>query len=204
MKKIVNYPFEIMRRLYNWTINFSKSKHSNYALFTIAFMESSFFPIPPDVLLIPLVVGQPRKWWQKAAVCTLGSLIGAFLGYVIGYVLYETVGIALINLYNLQDAIVILSQKYSQNAFLAIFTAAFTPIPYKAITISAGMFQISLLELFLASLLGRAGRFFLVSLALRIFGEKIQYTIEKYFNILSLIFVFLLILGFIILKYFAR
>ncbi|MDR0486459.1 MAG: VTT domain-containing protein [Elusimicrobiota bacterium] len=201
MKKIINYPFKLMRDLYDWTISFSKSKHSNYALFTAAFIESSFFPIPPDVLLIPLVVGEPKKWIQKASICALGSICGAFLGYLIGYVFFETVGTYLVNLYNLHSAIDLLGEKYAENAFLAVFSAAFTPLPYKAITISAGMFKISLLTLFLGSLFGRAGRFFIVAGALRIFGAKIQHSIEKYFNILSITFLVLLIAGFVLLKY---
>ena len=201
MKKIINYPFVLMRRLYDWTLHFAKTKSSNYALFAIAFMESSFFPIPPDVLLIPLVVGQPKKWIQKAAICTLGSIIGAFFGYLIGWTFFETVGMAIVNFYNLQEPMAALGEKYAQNAFLAIFTAAFTPIPYKAITISAGMFKISLMSLFIGSLFGRAGRFFIVSGAIRIFGAKIQNVIEKYFNILSVVFTVLLILGFLFLKH---
>jgi membrane protein YqaA with SNARE-associated domain len=201
MKKIINYPFELMRKLYDWTLHFAKTKHSNYALFIIAFMESSFFPIPPDVLLIPLVVGDRKKWWRKALVCTIGSIIGAFLGWVIGYVLYETVGIAIVNFYNMQSAIATLGEKFQDNAFLTIFAAAFTPIPYKAITIAAGAFKISLLSLFIGSVVGRAGRFFLVAGAIRIFGEKIQNTVERYFNILSIIFLILLVGGFLVLKH---
>jgi membrane protein YqaA with SNARE-associated domain len=201
MKKIFNYPFELLRRIYDWTLHFAKTKHSNYALFAIAFIESSFFIVPPDVLLIPLVVAQPKKWWQKAAICTAGSISGAFLGYLIGYVFYETVGIAIVNFYNLQEIMTMLGTKYADNAFLTIFTAAFTPIPYKAITISAGMFKISLFSLFIGSLCGRAGRFFIVAGAIRIFGSQIQNTVEKYFNILSIVFVVLLIGGFVVLKY---
>ncbi|MDR2709577.1 MAG: DedA family protein [Elusimicrobiota bacterium] len=201
MKEIFSYPFVLMRRLYDWTMGFSKSKHSNYALFSIAFMESSFFPIPPDVLLIPLVVGQPKKWFSKALICTLGSVIGAFLGYLIGYLFFETIGQAIVNLYGLQDYMDAVEKLYQDNAFFAIFTAGFTPIPYKVFTIAAGVFKIPLLTLFLASVVGRAGRFFLVALALRIFGEKIQNVIEKYFNILSVVFIVLLVLGFVFIKY---
>ncbi|MDR2772508.1 MAG: DedA family protein [Elusimicrobiota bacterium] len=204
MKKIIQYPSKLLRRLYDWTLHFAKLKSSNYALFGIAFIESSFFPVPPDVLLIPLVIGEPKKWIKKAAICTAGSVAGAFLGYAIGYVLYETVGLWLIDLYNLQDAVALLGKEYADNAFLAIFGAAFTPIPYKAITLSAGMFKLSLMTLFLASLLGRASRFFIVAAALRIFGAKIQNVIEKYFNILSIAFLVLLVLGFVVLKNIAR
>lgn len=192
---------KFMLSMYNWTLHFAKSKHSNYALFFIAFIESSFFPIPPDVLLIPLVISEPKKWWEKALLCTVGSVLGAFLGYFIGKVLYDTVGVALISFFNIENAVNIVKIKYSQNAFLSIFAGAFTPIPYKALTITAGITDISLYTLLFASVLGRGGRFFIVCFVLRIFGRKVQYVVEKYFNILSIVFLFLFILGFIIFKY---
>ncbi|MDR3256042.1 MAG: DedA family protein [Endomicrobium sp.] len=201
MKKIINYPFKFMHNFYDWTLHWAKSKNSSYALFGIAFMESSFFPIPPDVLLIPLVIAEPQKWWKKALICTLGSVCGAFLGYIIGRIFYETVGIAIVDFYNLYNAVAIVGTKYADNAFLSIFGGAFTPIPYKAITITAGMFNISLPALFIASVLGRGGRFFIVSAVLKLFGAKVQYTIEKNFNILSIIFLILLIVGFLVFKY---
>lgn len=201
MKKIINYPFKLMRRLYDWTVSWSHKKSSEYALFGIAFMESSFFPIPPDVLLIPLVVTNPKSWWRKALICTAGSVCGAFFGYLIGVLFYQTIGIAIINFYNLHEAVISLNEMYANNAFLTIFAGAFTPIPYKLMTIMAGFSKISLLTLLIASVLGRGGRFFVVAAALRLFGPKIQYTIEKYFNILSILFLVLLILGFIAVKY---
>ncbi|MDR2191269.1 MAG: DedA family protein [Endomicrobium sp.] len=201
MKKFISYPFVLMRRLYNWTVGWSDRKSSSYALFAIAFMESSFFPIPPDVLLIPLVAAQPKKWWKKALVCVLGSVCGAFLGYAIGYLFYETAGIAIVNFYDLSEAVKIVGEKYGENAFFTIFAGAFTPIPYKAMTISAGIFKISLFTLFIASVIGRGMRFFMVAGALRIFGVQIKNVIEKYFNILSIIFFVLLVGGFIALKY---
>ena len=166
-----------------------------------SFYRKLFFPVPPDVLLIPLVVANPKSWWKKALVCTVGSVCGAFLGYLIGVLFYETVGIAIINFYDLHEAVISLNKMYADNAFLTIFAGAFTPIPYKLMTIMAGFSKIPLLTLFIASVIGRGGRFFLVAAALRIFGAKIQYTIEKYFNILSIAFLILLILGFVAVKY---
>ncbi|MDR1522676.1 MAG: DedA family protein [Endomicrobium sp.] len=193
--------FKFVRSMYDWTLHWAKSKNSSYALFFIAFIESSFFPVPPDVLLIPLVIAEPQKWWRKALICTIGSVLGAFLGYFIGKTIYDTVGSFLINFYNIENAVNIVKIKYAQNAFLSIWAGAFTPIPYKAITITAGMFDISLYTLFFASVLGRGGRFFIVAFALKFFGKKVQNTIEKYFNILSLIFLLLLILCFLAFKY---
>jgi len=202
--KILSYPFKWLRKLYDWTLHFSKSKHSSYALFGIAFMESSFFPVPPDVLLIPIVVANPKKWWWKAFICTAGSVAGSFLGYAIGYLFYETVGIAIVNFYGIQAAVERLGRMFAENAFLVAFTSGFTPIPYKAITISAGMFKVPLMVLFTAAVLGRGARFTAVALAIRVFGSRIQNTIEKYFNILSATFLILLILGFLALKYLIK
>lgn len=198
---IIKAPLRGFRKMYGWTIHWSKTKNAPYALFGIAFIESSFFPIPPDVLLIAMVVAQRKKWLRNAAICTAASVLGAFLGYFIGRVLFETVGKLIVDTYHLEAVVAMIGRKYQENAFLTIFSAAFTPIPYKAITISAGLFKISLPILIIASIIGRAGRFFLVAGALRIFGEKIQNSIEKYFDILSIVFVLLLVGGFLLLKY---
>jgi membrane protein YqaA with SNARE-associated domain len=195
-------PLRWFRRLYNWTIHWAKKKEAPYALFAIAFIESSFFPIPPDVLLIAMTLAHRRKWLLYALICTLGSVCGAFLGYFIGWGLYETVGKLIVSAYHMEEIIAIVGQKYADNAFLTIFTAAFTPIPYKAITITAGLFKISLATLTIASIIGRAGRFFLVAGALRVFGKKIEDSIEKYFDIFSLALVGLFILGILALRYF--
>jgi membrane protein YqaA with SNARE-associated domain len=201
MKTINVSFFSFIRDMYDWTLHWAKTKNSSYALFFIAFIESFFSPIPPDVLLIPLAIAEREKWWEKALICTLGSVLGAFLGYFIGKVIYDTVGILLIHLYNLENVIDIVKNKYAQHALLSIFAGAFTPIPYKAFTITAGMFDISLYTLVFASILGRGGRFFIIAFVLKIFGKKIQNSIETYFNILSLIFLFLLIIGFFAFKY---
>lgn len=200
MKKLIQSPLKLFRKLYDWTKHWSKTKQAPYALFCIAFIESSFFPIPPDVLLIAMVVSDRKKWLRNALICTIGSVLGAMLGYLIGLVFYETIGKTIVNSYNLQEVVAIVGRKYSENAFLTVFTAAFTPIPYKVITIAAGLFRISLPTLIIASIIGRAGRFFLVSASLRMFGKKIEDSIEKYFDIFSLIFIIFLVGGFIFLK----
>lgn len=190
-----------LRKLYEWTMHWSRKKEAPYALFGIAFAESSFFPVPPDVLLIAMVIADRKKWFRNAFICTAGSVCGALLGYLIGWGFYETMGKILVNAYHLKNVVEVIGYKYSENAFLTIFTAAFTPIPYKAITITAGLFKISLGMLVIASIIGRAGRFFLVAGALRIFGRKIEESIERYFDIFSIIFVAALIIGFLLLKY---
>ena len=198
---VIKAPLVWFRKMYGWTIHWSKTKNAPYALFGIAFIESSFFPIPPDVLLIAMVVAQRKKWLLNAAICTAGSVLGALFGYFIGRVLFETAGKLIVDSYHLEAVVAMIGRKYQENAFLTIFTAAFTPIPYKAITITAGLFRISLPVLIIASIIGRAGRFFLVAGALRIFGERIQNSIEKYFDIFSIAFVILLAGGFLLLKY---
>lgn len=198
---IIKAPLRWFRKMYDWTIHWSKTKNAPYALFGIAFIESSFFPIPPDVLLIAMVVSARKKWLINAAICTFGSVLGALLGYLIGRGLFETVGKLIVDTYHLEAVVAMIGRKYQENAFLTIFTAAFTPIPYKAITITAGLFKISLPILIIASIIGRAGRFFLVAGCLRIFGEKIQNSIEKYFDIFSIVFIILLLGGFLLLKY---
>ncbi|MDD2866058.1 MAG: DedA family protein [Candidatus Omnitrophica bacterium] len=197
-------PLAWIRKSYDWTVHWARTPKAPVALFGIAFMESSFFPVPPDVLLIAMVVADRKKWLRDALICTVGSVCGAFLGYFIGWGLYETVGKWIVATYHLDSAVDFIGVQFNKNAFLAIFAAAFTPIPYKAFTISAGLFRIPLLTLISASILGRAGRFFVVAAALRIFGKKIADSIEKYFNIFSIIFILLVIAGIVAIKYGSR
>ncbi len=198
---IIKLPATVIRRLYDWTIAWSRAKSASWALFFIAFAESSFFPIPPDVLLIAITLGNPLGWWKTAAVCTIGSVLGALGGYLIGWTLYETIGGPIVDFYRLHGAMDMIAIKYSDNAFLTVFTAAFTPIPYKVITIGAGLFKISLVTLIAASILGRASRFFLVAGLLRLYGPAILKLIEKYFNLLTVIFMLLLLCGFWLIGY---
>ena len=201
---ILGVPLRWMRRLYDWTIHWARTPRAPLALFCVAFIESSFFPIPPDVLLIAMVIADRKRWIRDATICTIGSVIGALFGYFIGWSLYETVGKWIVETYGLQAAMELVGRKYSENAFLTVFTAAFTPIPYKVITIAGGLFRIPISVLIVASIIGRAGRFFLVAGSLYVFGKKIEKVIEKYFDIFSLIFVVMLIGGFLALKYFRH
>lgn len=193
-------PNRLMRRLYNWTLHWSKTKNAKFALFGLAFAESSFFPIPPDVLVIAMTVAHRVKWWLYASIATIGSVLGGVLGYYIGFALFQTIGQPIVDFYHLQKYFEVVQVKYNENAFLAVFTAAFTPIPYKVFTIAGGVFHINLTTLIVGSLLGRAGRFFAVAFALNLFGDKISKAIEKYFDILSLAFMALLIGGFLLLR----
>jgi len=198
---IAVFPVRSFRRLYDWTMAWSKSPKAPWALFIIAFCESSFFPIPPDVLLIAMVASDNYKWFRNALICTVGSIVGALLGYFIGWGLYESIGKPIIDFYNFQPQMNLIGEKFAANAFLAIFIAAFTPIPYKVITISAGLFGLPLYILVIASIIGRGARFFLVAGLIRIFGTRITTLIEKYFDWFSIGFVVLLVGGFLVIKY---
>jgi len=190
-----------IRRLYDWTIHWAKTPHSAWALFILAFCESSFFPIPPDVLLIALAVAIPAKSFKYALICSVGSVLGGCFGYLIGYQFFEYVGRPIISFYNITDIFDAVSTQYQNNAFSAIAVAGFTPIPYKVFTISAGVCKVNIFTLILASALSRSARFFMVAGLFYLFGPKIKTFIEKYFNILSIIFVILLISGFFAIKY---
>ncbi len=198
---VLRWPKTAVRRLYDWTINWSRTRNAPYALSAIAFAESSFFPIPPDVLLVPMVAAKRPMWFRYALICTTGSVLGALMGYLIGWAFYESVGQGIVNAYNLQRSMEVIGEKYSQNALLTVFTAAFTPIPFKVITIGAGLFEISIPALVVGAIVGRAGRFFLVAGLLRLFGERALGLIDKHFDRLALGFTTMLIGGFIALKY---
>jgi membrane protein YqaA with SNARE-associated domain len=201
MRKVIDLSFNFVRRFYDWMLHWSKTKNSNYALFCVAFLGSSILPISSSILLIPMAVSEPKNWHRIALICTVGSVLGALPGYYIGKILYDTIGISIVNFYNLHHSMSVLSEKYANNAFLSIFAGAFIPVPYKAITISAGVFGISLPVLIIASLIGRGMKFFIIAGSIRIFGKKVQYVIEKYFNIFSLIFFIILISGVLFFKY---
>lgn len=190
-----------IRRLYNWTLHWAEKPHGTWALFILAFCESSFFPIPPDVLLMALAVAVPKKAFKYALVCSAGSVLGGCFGYLIGYEFYEYAGKPIVNLYNINDKFETVSGLYQNNAFMAIVVAGFTPIPYKVFTIAAGVCKINIFTLILASIVGRSARFFLVAGLFYAFGPTIKVFIEKYFNILTIIFTIILIGGFVALKY---
>ena len=191
----------MLRRLYDWVLSWANSPYGTWALFVLAFCESSFFPIPPDVLLIALAVGQPRKALRFALVCSVGSVLGGCLGYLIGWQFMAGVGDRIIAFYGLGAKYAYIQQLYSTYDAWAIAIAGFTPIPYKVFTISAGAFDISFAVFVLASALSRSARFFIVGALIYRFGPAIQQFIEKYFNTLLVAFTILLVAGFILIKY---
>ncbi len=193
----------IVKRLYLWVLHWAETPYGTPALFVLSFAESSFFPIPPDVLQIALSVSKPRRSFYYAAVSVVASVLGAIVGWYIGYALWATLGdffMAYIPGIN-QEKIDQVKGLYTEWGFMAIAVAAFTPIPYKVFTISAGMVPIGLPVLVLASILGRSARFFAVATCLFFFGPSVKVLIEKYFGWVTIVFVVLLIGGFVLIKY---
>ena len=190
--------WHIIRRMYDWVLHFAHHKHSTTALFTLSFAESSFFPIPPDVLLGPLCLGHRKKSLWFATVCTSGSVMGAFLGYLIGFAFLE---IALHIPGITQGGIDKLAQEFTERGQWYVFIAALTPIPFKLLTITAGAAEMNLVVFGLACLIGRAIRFYAVAILFWAIGPKAGPFIDKYFNWLAVGFVVLLVGGFFAVKY---
>ena len=187
----------IHRRLYDWVLSLADTQHASWSLFGISFAESSFFPIPPDVLLAPLCLGNRQRSMWFATITTFGSVLGAFLGYAIGF---GAIDLALKIPGISREAIDGLKNEFHQRGQLYVFVAALTPIPFKLLTITAGFAKMSLPIFAIACLIGRAARFFAVAGLFWFVGPRATPWIDKYFNILCLAFVVLLIGGFLILK----
>jgi membrane protein YqaA with SNARE-associated domain len=193
------------RRLYDWVIHWSHTTHAQTALFVLSFAESSFFPVPPDVLLAAMSLGAPRKWFRFALICSIASILGGCLGYLIGMFLWGLIGhwvfVHLAFLGLTEPNFAKFQAWYDKYDFWIVFTCGFTPLPYKVCTISAGIANINILGFIVASALSRSARFFIVAGLLGWKGEKIKPVLEKYFNWFSFAFVLLLILGFIAIKW---
>ena len=194
----------IIRRLYDWVLHWAHLPYGRWALFILAFAESSFFPIPPDVLLIALSLSIPLKAFRFAFICSLGSVIGGLFGYFIGYQLMDILGFPVLEFYGIMDKYELVRKSYEENNALIVFIAAFTPIPYKLITITAGAFKLNIFTFTAASVIGRSARFYMVAWLIHRYGEKIKDFIDGYFNLLTIIFTALLILGFIVVKLFVQ
>ena len=200
----------MIKNLYNWVLNWSNSKYGVVALALMAVAEASFFPIPPDVLLIALCLGSQSKSFKYALICSAGSILGAIIGYGIGSLLWwsspsEFTGLANF-FFNIipgfsTDVFYSIKDQYEQWNFWIIFTAGFTPIPFKIFTITAGAFDINFLLFLIASTISRSARFFLVAALIWKFGKPIKEFIDKYFNLLAILFTLLLFGGFFLAKF---
>ncbi|MCD7962838.1 MAG: DedA family protein [Rikenellaceae bacterium] len=197
-----------IRRTYDWVLHWADTKWAVVALLIHAFAESSFFPIPPDVLLIACCLGAVKKSFKFAAICTIGSVLGAMVGYCIGHFAWLTAdgeftsfaGFFFKYVFS-EEAYYSVKEKYDLYNFWVVFTAGFTPLPYKVITITAGVFNINFIMFVIASVISRGMRFFLIGWMIWKFGPPIKIFIDKYFNMLALAFTVLLIGSFIVLKY---
>jgi membrane protein YqaA with SNARE-associated domain len=199
-----------LKNLYNWVLEWSNSKWGAFALFSLAFTEASFFPIPPDVLLIALCLGSRSKSLYFVAICSLGSALGAIFGYSIGYFLWWNGSQEFSQFANFFFNIIPgfsteiffdIKQKYEEWNFWVIFVSGFTPIPFKVFTVSAGAFNINFNLFLIASLIARSARFLIIGGLIWKFGEPIRSFIDKYFNTLAFLFSFLLVGSFFIIKY---
>lgn len=190
-----------LRALYDWTLQWAETPNAGLALFILALAESSFFPIPPDALLIALVIAAPSRFFRYAFLCSIGSVIGGVLGYYIGWGLMESIGWPIIRFYHVEPLWREFQSQYRQYGLIFLAAAAFTPIPYKVATIASGATGIDFWAFITISSLGRAGRFFLVAGLLRVLGPWVKELIEKYFDILSILFVVLLFAGFMAIRY---
>jgi membrane protein YqaA with SNARE-associated domain len=191
----------VIRRLYDWTVSWAEHPAGQWALFAIAFAESSFFPIPPDVLLLALCVGAPRRSFRFALVCAVGSVLGGMAGWLIGRGAWHLVQGLFIPWVFSQATFDHVQTLYQDNAFLAVLTAAFTPIPYKVFTVAAGVLDVSLLTLVSASVVGRSGRFFLVAAVIFVFGARVRAVIDRYFDLFTWALLALGIGGFLAVRW---
>ena len=194
-------PRAMLRRLYDWTIAHAASRRAPWVLAAVAFTESSFFPIPPDVLLVPMALAARERAFRYAAICTVASVIGGLAGYAIGHFMFETLGRFLISIYGGADGYEKFRCFYAEWGALVILVKGLTPIPYKIVTIASGVAGYDLIAFTLLSVVTRAGRFFLVAALVYWFGPPIREFIERRLTLATTLFAVGLVGGFVALKY---
>ena len=190
-----------LKRLYNWTLDKANHKNAKWYLSIISFAESSFFPIPPDLLLIPMALASKTKAIFYAFICTFSSVLGGILGYSIGYYFYNTLGVYIVEFYHLENSFSVFEDYYKEFGILIVLGAGITPFPYKFITIASGVFGLNIFLFIIISIVGRGLRFYLIAILLYFFGEKIKLIIDKYFNILTVVFFILLVGSVFIIRF---
>lgn len=191
----------MLRRLYDWTLEKAGHRHAERWLALISFIESSFFPIPPDVLLAPMCLSRPERAFRFAFICTVASVLGALLGYAIGMFLFDTVGQWILSAYGLTEQFASFRQRFNEQGWLIVLLAGFTPLPFKVITIAAGVTAMPLHILVIASVISRAGRFFLLAALFWKFGAPVKRVIDRHFGVITAAGGALLVGGFIAVKY---
>jgi membrane protein YqaA with SNARE-associated domain len=191
----------LLRRLYDWTMAQAAGPHATRALAVVSFLESSIFPIPPDAMLVPMVLAEPRRAWRLALIATAASVLGGLAGYAIGYFLFETLGDWIIRVYGLGGRFDEFRHTWNEWGVWIILVKGLTPIPYKLVTIASGLAAFSLPVFIVASVLTRGARFFLVAALLRYFGTPIRTFIEDRLTLVTTSFAAMIVLGFVVLRY---
>jgi len=191
----------MLRRLYDWTLSFAAHRNARWALAGVSFAESSVFPLPPDILLIPMVVSARARAWSYALICTLASVAGGVLGYAIGFFLFETIGTAILDFYHLSEKFAAFAAQYNEYGAWIVFVAGVTPIPYKLITIASGSTGLDLFVFMIASFAARGIRFFAVAALLYWAGPPIREFVERRLGLAFIVFVLLLFGGFAAVKF---
>lgn len=191
----------MLRKMYAWAVAKAHTPQAVYILAAVSFLESSFFPIPPDAMLLPMCLADRRRAWLFAAVCTVASVLGGILGYAIGALLYDTLGAWLINLYGLAEQAEHFKQAYAEYGAAIILLKGLTPIPYKLVTIVSGLAGYPLMAFIILSAITRGARFFLIAALLRRYGEPMRLFVEKHLEKVTLAMLVIIVLGFVSLKY---
>ncbi len=191
----------MLKRAYNWIINYAEHPHAVWVLAAVSFAESSFFPLPPDPLYLAMLIANREKVWRLAFICTLSSVIGGIVGYYIGYGLYESIGKKIIDTYHLADTFIKLQKDFHEWGFWIVAAKGLTPIPYKIVTIASGLAGLNLGTFILASVIARGFRFFSLAALILFFGPELKVYIERNLGWLTSLALGAIVLGFVLLKY---
>jgi membrane protein YqaA with SNARE-associated domain len=196
-----NWPSSMLRRLYDWTLALAARRSAPYALGVVSFAESSFFPVPPDVMLVPMCLAKPERAWSYAAICTITSVLGGLLGYAIGALLYDSIGAWLFRVYGLTEGAETFRASYAEYGHWIILLKGLTPIPYKLVTITSGFASYDLFWFVVLSIVTRGARFFALALLLSRFGPFIRGILDQHFNAVAAAGVVALVGGFAAFRY---
>lgn len=201
LRKTIDYFRGFVKAVYDWMLDMASKKNAMLFLFIVAFAESSFFPIPPDIMLIPMVLATPAKAWRIAGLSTVASVLGGFFGYVIGVYFFDLIAKPILTFYGYMHQFDVFKDYYHEWGAWIVFGAGITPFPYKVITIASGVVHLDLVVFTLASVVARGMRFFLVAWLLKQYGEPMKLFIEKNLGMLSVVFLLLLFGGFAAIKF---